>query len=74
MKNIKLKESSNNNLNGLALNIKKINTIIVDVYTEIKQMQEIYRETGSKVYGDLKLILQISDKIIFIDKITLIYE
>jgi hypothetical protein len=87
MKNIKLKleECSNNNLDGLVINIKKIkddyvfkykktNTIIVDVYNEIEQMQEIYKETGNTVYWDLKLIIQFSDKIIFINKITLINE
>lgn len=86
MKTIKLRleDCSNNSLNGLIVTINKFNDTcykfkntnikVIDTYNEIETMQKIYSKTGSKVYWDLKLIIQFPDKIIFINKVSIIDE
>jgi hypothetical protein len=86
MKTIKLelKECSNRAFNGLILDLNKAgdtnyisknsNIKVVDVYNQILEIQEEYKNTGSMIYLNLNLILQFADKNIFIDEICLVNE
>jgi len=50
----------------------KTKTKVIDTFYEIEQMIKEYKDTGSMIYWDLHLTVQLENELIFIDKVSLI--
>lgn len=78
---LKIIESTNNQFNDIVLNLVrsgemeykcfKNNIQVIDTHNEIEQMNKEYQNTGSMIFWDLHLMIQLENKIIWINKVRL---
>tara|TARA_R110002111_G_scaffold126215_1_gene190718 strand:+ start:251 stop:511 length:261 start_codon:yes stop_codon:yes gene_type:complete len=77
-------ESTNDQFNDIVLNLVRSGEMeyecykndiqVIDTHNEIEQMKKEYENTGSMIFWDLHLMIQLENKIVWINKVRLSNE